>query len=150
MYQCLHGAAADSRSDLATNGSGRPGPDTSLFAEVGSSSGTSTGTSNGNSRAGTSTTNGNSRAGTSTTNGNSRADTSTAIGKGRASTANGRKRSRGCRENVLGLALAQYPDYRIVVTGHSLGAGTATILAFLLRWGTSWLCWSGPLFVFLR
>lgn len=45
----------------------------------------------------------------------------------------GRRHSRARRVNVLGLALAQYPEYSIVVTGHSLGAGTATILTFLLR-----------------
>lgn len=31
------------------------------------------------------------------------------------------------------LSSAQYEGYQLVVTGHSLGAGTATILAFLLR-----------------
>ena len=31
------------------------------------------------------------------------------------------------------LADPQYGDFQLVVTGHSLGAGTATILAFLLR-----------------
>ena len=31
------------------------------------------------------------------------------------------------------LSEPQYGNYKIVVTGHSLGAGTATILAFLLR-----------------
>jgi len=39
------------------------------------------------------------------------------------------------RRDMLGMALAtpEYAGYRLVVTGHSLGAGTAAILAFLLR-----------------
>jgi hypothetical protein len=62
-------------------------------------------------------------------NGASRAGTETPNGTGRVGTA----KRRAERVNLLGLALAQYPDYNLVVTGHSLGAGTATILAFLLR-----------------
>jgi len=45
----------------------------------------------------------------------------------------GQKESRNSKEDKLGLALAEYEGYSLVVTGHSLGAGTATILAFLLR-----------------
>lgn len=37
------------------------------------------------------------------------------------------------RENILALTLAQFDDHKLVVTGHSLGAGTAVILTFLLR-----------------
>ncbi len=62
-------------------------------------------------------------------NGASRAGTEAPNGTGRVGTA----KRRAERVNLLGLALAQYPDYNLVVTGHSLGAGTATILAFLLR-----------------
>ena len=36
-------------------------------------------------------------------------------------------------QNLLNMAHVQYPDYPLVVTGHSLGAGTAVILAFILR-----------------
>jgi hypothetical protein len=81
----------------------------------------------------TRTSNGNGRTGNSTSNGHSRASSGTSGRQSRAGTENGRGRDRMCRINVLGLALAQYPDYSIVVTGHSLGAGTATILTFLLR-----------------
>eukprot|EP00092_Neocalanus_flemingeri_P013473 GFUD01014531.1.p1 GENE.GFUD01014531.1~~GFUD01014531.1.p1 ORF type:complete len:720 (+),score=230.78 GFUD01014531.1:162-2321(+) len=47
----------------------------------------------------------------------------------------GGKEGRCSRRDLLGLALAtpDYAGYSIVVTGHSLGAGTAAILAFLLR-----------------
>jgi hypothetical protein len=62
-------------------------------------------------------------------NGASRTGTEASNGIGRFGTA----KRRAERVNLLGLALAQYPDYNLVVTGHSLGAGTATILAFLLR-----------------
>ena len=37
------------------------------------------------------------------------------------------------RQHLLEMAHVQYSDYPIVVTGHSLGAGTAVILAFILR-----------------
>jgi len=37
------------------------------------------------------------------------------------------------RENILALTLAHFDDHKVVVTGHSLGAGTAVILTFLLR-----------------
>jgi len=46
---------------------------------------------------------------------------------------NGQRESREAKLDKLGMALAEYAGYSIVVTGHSLGAGTATILAFLLR-----------------
>ena len=36
-------------------------------------------------------------------------------------------------KHFLDMAHVQYPDYPLVVTGHSLGAGTAVILAFMLR-----------------
>ena len=36
-------------------------------------------------------------------------------------------------KHILQRALSQCPDADVVVTGHSLGAGTATILGFLLR-----------------
>ena len=47
----------------------------------------------------------------------------------------GQKESRESRRDELGMALAtpDYAGFSIVVTGHSLGAGTASILAFLLR-----------------
>ncbi|CAH1398562.1 unnamed protein product [Nezara viridula] len=35
--------------------------------------------------------------------------------------------------NLLEKAFAQFPEYGLVLTGHSLGAGTAAILGFLLR-----------------
>lgn len=43
--------------------------------------------------------------------------------------------SRSARKDMLRMALdtPEYRGYSIVVTGHSLGAGTASILAFLLR-----------------
>jgi len=46
-----------------------------------------------------------------------------------------KRNSREDRIDMLSLALANqdYAGFRIVVTGHSLGAGTAAILAFLLR-----------------
>lgn len=37
------------------------------------------------------------------------------------------------QKHLLEQAHVHYPDYPIVVTGHSLGAGTAVILAFILR-----------------
>jgi len=45
------------------------------------------------------------------------------------------RKDRGAKKDILGMALASpdYTGYNIVVTGHSLGAGTAAILAFLLR-----------------
>ena len=36
-------------------------------------------------------------------------------------------------KHLLEQAFVHFPDYPIVITGHSLGAGTAVILAFLLR-----------------
>ncbi len=36
-------------------------------------------------------------------------------------------------KNILNKALSYFDDYGLVVTGHSLGAGTAVILAFMLR-----------------
>jgi len=47
----------------------------------------------------------------------------------------GKREGREAREDLLGMALAtpDYAGYSLVVTGHSLGAGTAAILAFLLR-----------------
>ncbi|TRY67654.1 hypothetical protein TCAL_05860 [Tigriopus californicus] len=36
-------------------------------------------------------------------------------------------------KHVLDKAFSYYDDYQLVVTGHSLGAGTAVILAFMLR-----------------
>ena len=84
---------------------------------------------NGASRAGTETSNAGSRAGTGTSNGAGRAGTGSPEDVRRA----GKTKDRSGRVNLLGLALAQYPEYSLVVTGHSLGAGTATILAFLLR-----------------
>jgi len=55
--------------------------------------------------------------------------------------------ARVSRRDMLGMALAtpDYAGYRLVVTGHSLGAGTAAILAFLLRArypGTSVTCYA--------
>jgi len=44
-----------------------------------------------------------------------------------------KKQDRHERVNHLNLALAEFQDYSIVVTGHSLGAGTASILSFILR-----------------
>ena len=69
---------------------------------------------------------GSGRAGTATSNGWSKDGGPC---RGRAG------RGRTDRVNLLGLAMAQYPDYRVIVTGHSLGAGAATVLAFLLRYG---------------
>lgn len=40
---------------------------------------------------------------------------------------------RSARVNVMSMSLAEFQDYQLVVTGHSLGAGTAAILTFLLR-----------------
>ena len=37
------------------------------------------------------------------------------------------------KQHLLEMAHVQYSDYPLVVTGHSLGAGTAVILAFILR-----------------
>ena len=36
-------------------------------------------------------------------------------------------------DDVLNKTLAEVPHFTVVVTGHSLGAGTAVILAFLLK-----------------
>ena len=36
-------------------------------------------------------------------------------------------------KNLLNKAFSYYDDYQLVVTGHSLGAGTAVVLAFMLR-----------------
>ena len=36
-------------------------------------------------------------------------------------------------KNILGKALSHFEGYTLVVTGHSLGAGAAAVLAFLLR-----------------
>lgn len=44
-----------------------------------------------------------------------------------------KNKERKDRVNILNLALAEFPDYSLVVTGHSLGAGTAAILSFILR-----------------
>eukprot|EP00088_Acartia_fossae_P016789 TRINITY_DN19458_c0_g1_i3.p1 TRINITY_DN19458_c0_g1~~TRINITY_DN19458_c0_g1_i3.p1 ORF type:complete len:801 (-),score=133.21 TRINITY_DN19458_c0_g1_i3:263-2665(-) len=44
-----------------------------------------------------------------------------------------RKKERQDRVNILSLTLAEFQNYSIVVTGHSLGAGTASILSFILR-----------------
>jgi len=43
------------------------------------------------------------------------------------------KKDRNERKNILKMTLDEYQDYSIVVTGHSLGAGTAVILGFILR-----------------
>lgn len=34
---------------------------------------------------------------------------------------------------VLDKTMEQYPDYQLVITGHSLGAGVASVLAVLLK-----------------
>ena len=36
-------------------------------------------------------------------------------------------------KHLLDKAYVEYPDFPLVVTGHSLGAGTAVILSFMLR-----------------
>ena len=36
-------------------------------------------------------------------------------------------------KNIINDQLGKYPDYKIVVTGHSLGAGVAAILGFFIR-----------------
>ena len=36
-------------------------------------------------------------------------------------------------KNIINDQLGKYPDYNIVVTGHSLGAGVAAILGFFIR-----------------
>ena len=36
-------------------------------------------------------------------------------------------------KHLLDKAYVEYPDFPLVVTGHSLGAGTAVILSFILR-----------------
>lgn len=46
---------------------------------------------------------------------------------------NDEKKDRNERKNILKMTLDEYQDYSIVVTGHSLGAGTAVILGFILR-----------------
>jgi len=43
------------------------------------------------------------------------------------------KKDRVSSINLMAMALSRYPGFGLVVTGHSLGAGTATILTFLLR-----------------
>jgi len=47
----------------------------------------------------------------------------------------GKREGREARVDMLGMSLArqEYNGFSIIVTGHSLGAGTAAILAFLLR-----------------
>lgn len=129
VYQCLHGTTDGRCCSSQTNETGHESSATDVNGHdviVASHAGTAT-TSNGASIIGRATSNGASGAasnGRATTNGAVPADSTIFVGTGR---------DRAARVNLLGLAMARYPDYSLVVTGHSLGAGTATVLAFLLR-----------------
>lgn len=37
------------------------------------------------------------------------------------------------QENILGSIFLRYPEYKLVITGHSLGAGTGAVLALLMK-----------------